>query len=242
MLLVSSFRSFLSFAVVVSILLSLPSSSSAVRLSPRSTLSHRSHPSLLAPPSPAHILHSRQARPPRPETVQAARVALRKRAAVKQLRGLSERAEEVEESVRRGAERVRRSVGGAREKREVATFGQAIHDNLFHLLRLISASQASSFSTSSPCNVEHVSLVELADDHLPLLSRTVQTFESSLDAATSALPHLPRQQQDAVAAVMEELEGELQGLVEGVVRRVGMGEEMMTRFRRDDFAAVPFRA
>ncbi|BGP17245.1 hypothetical protein JCM10213_000073 [Rhodosporidiobolus nylandii] len=86
---------------------------------------------------------------------------------------------------------------------------------------------------------------------LQLLSSTLSTLQLTLSTASSVLPYLPIPQQRAIEALVEELQGEADGLAEGVLNRLEMGWVVQGRVARsaqllatlgaggtDDFAAV----
>ncbi|GAA5976122.1 hypothetical protein JCM11641_003286 [Rhodosporidiobolus odoratus] len=197
------------------------------------------------------LLKQRQAVAPPSSVLQATRKAVQVRVVERQLRVLGRATESVREEIERGAERVKRAVQGAKREGWAEAVGEEIHDVLFHLLRLISSTISSASlrgdsttpvepganfpvgavrpaaASASPlpsgrAHPKRSLVVQPPTDPLLLLSILLSKLSSTVSSVSSVLPYLPSSQQAAIEALVEEIEGEMKGLVEGTVWGLGL--------------------
>ncbi|GAA5844217.1 hypothetical protein JCM11251_006719 [Rhodosporidiobolus azoricus] len=253
MSLASSFRSFLVLLVLVIPNLAIPTWAAHSHLFPptRASLVHH-HAHSVSRPSTRQLIKARQAVAPAPAAVEAAKTAWRRRLVARQLRRLEWQVMDAKEVVERGVDRIRRAARGADARRRMEGFGQEIHDNVFQLFQYIADSQNPALSRfASAFSPEELPVAELAvrpaaasaspvpsgaanrpkrsretgsEDPFRPLSSLLSLLDHTLFAATSALPHLPSYQQEAIEAVLHDIRSEADLLAEATVKRVGVGK------------------
>ncbi|GAA5906025.1 hypothetical protein JCM5296_005685 [Sporobolomyces johnsonii] len=201
--------------------------------------SHLSSRALLSP-SPRQLLKARQAVAATPSAYTSLLHERRVRETVLYLRTLGVEVEAVRDEVGRQVGRARK----LRRRDERDRVGQAIHNQLFHLLQVLSSDShtSRSFPLSSPLNKEDLALHVAAvapsaspqpsarakrssqstltpDDAARALSRTATSIRHTLAAVSDAVARLP-DHREALEALLDDVQDELDSLIEGTHRRL----------------------